>query len=243
MNNELTVLTKEFEGNGVGIIIENGEPLFELYSTGMALGYTKVARRKIYAQKDRIDKIVVNAEVKLYFINNLKFIDKVGLKKLISMSNTINKLHFIGWCKQNSFIEFNEVFSYTRKEIEFFNKLEEFLQPFGYKVKRQMIDGKYRYDGFVKELNLVIEFDENGHSDYDVNKEIERENYIFSKGYKLIRIVDNKSPMHNIGLVMKYIISHIYKQDDNIVSKVVVEKNKSVETYKQGKIYICIKNS
>lgn len=31
----------EFENNSVEIITENGKPLFELYSTGMALGHVK----------------------------------------------------------------------------------------------------------------------------------------------------------------------------------------------------------
>ena len=54
-----------FEGNDVEIIQnENGEPLFEIYSTGMALGYVTVAKGKVYPQKIRIDKIVKNAEIK-----------------------------------------------------------------------------------------------------------------------------------------------------------------------------------
>lgn len=55
-----------FEGNKVEIIKdENGNPLFEVYSTGMALGYVKYAKGKAYPQKDRIDKTVANAEITL----------------------------------------------------------------------------------------------------------------------------------------------------------------------------------
>ena len=55
-----------FEGNKVEIIQdENGNPLFEIYSTGMALGYVKYAKGKAYPQKDRIDKTVANAEITL----------------------------------------------------------------------------------------------------------------------------------------------------------------------------------
>lgn len=54
-----------FEGNAVEVVQdENGEPLFEIYSTGMALGYVTVAKGKVYPQKIRIDKIVKNAEIK-----------------------------------------------------------------------------------------------------------------------------------------------------------------------------------
>ena len=55
-----------FEGNKVEIIKdENGNPLFEISSTGMALGYVKYAKGKAYPQKDRIDKTVANAEITL----------------------------------------------------------------------------------------------------------------------------------------------------------------------------------
>lgn len=55
----------KFENNDVEIIQDkNGEPLFEIYSTGMALGYVTVAKGKVYPQKIRIDKIVKNAEIK-----------------------------------------------------------------------------------------------------------------------------------------------------------------------------------
>ena len=54
-----------FEHNEVEIIIgENGEPLFELYSTGKALGQTKIAKGKVYARKDRIEKNLENADIK-----------------------------------------------------------------------------------------------------------------------------------------------------------------------------------
>lgn len=56
----------QFEGNNVEIVQdENGNPLFEVYSTGMALGYITFAKGKAYPQKVRIDKIVENAEITL----------------------------------------------------------------------------------------------------------------------------------------------------------------------------------
>lgn len=53
-----------FEGNNVEVIVgKNGEPLFEIYSTGMALGHVKIAKGKAYPRKDRIDKNIKNAEI------------------------------------------------------------------------------------------------------------------------------------------------------------------------------------
>lgn len=54
----------QFEGTNVKIIQdENDNLLFELYSTGMALGYIKYAKDKPYPQKDRIDKILKNSDI------------------------------------------------------------------------------------------------------------------------------------------------------------------------------------
>ena len=42
--------------------------------------------------------------------------------------------------------------------------------------------------------------------------------------------------------ILDQAITRIYGEDDNIVDKVIVEKNKTVDSYSQGKIYICIRN-
>ena len=63
MKNELMM----FEGMGVQIILnEQGEPLFELYTTGMALGYADVKNGKAYPRKPRIEKVVKNAEISTF---------------------------------------------------------------------------------------------------------------------------------------------------------------------------------
>lgn len=58
-----------FEGNEVEIILnEKGEPLFEIYSTGMALGYinkrkNSVGKEYITPYKSRIDRVIESAEI------------------------------------------------------------------------------------------------------------------------------------------------------------------------------------
>ena len=57
-------LTTIFEGIQVEIITnEKGELLFEIYSTGMALGYKTEAKGKIYPHKLRIDNTIKNGEI------------------------------------------------------------------------------------------------------------------------------------------------------------------------------------
>ena len=62
---QTNLLTKQFEDKEVKIILDdNGEPLFELYSIGMALGYVKKnGVGKEYPKKDRIEKVMKNAEI------------------------------------------------------------------------------------------------------------------------------------------------------------------------------------
>lgn len=68
---ETNQLTNMFEGHKVDIIQENGQVLFELYSTGMALGYSRSdgksisdhGGQKLFPRKDRIDKILENADI------------------------------------------------------------------------------------------------------------------------------------------------------------------------------------
>ena len=42
--------------------------------------------------------------------------------------------------------------------------------------------------------------------------------------------------------ILDQVITRELGEDDNIVDKVIIEKNKSVNSYKDGKIYICIRN-
>jgi len=52
-----------FENKEVEIININNQPMFEIYSTGMALGYVTKAKSKEYPHKSRIDKTIKNAEI------------------------------------------------------------------------------------------------------------------------------------------------------------------------------------
>ena len=60
MKNELMI----FEESQVSMIVDaKGNVLFELYSTGMALGYVETKKGKLYARKPRIENTVKNAGI------------------------------------------------------------------------------------------------------------------------------------------------------------------------------------
>ena len=91
-----------FEGNEVKIIVnEKGEPLFELYSTGMALGYIKqnTINGKIYYQcrKDRVDKTIESAEIKPLVQDGLKYLNEEQLYDFMLEARTEKCKPFRKW--------------------------------------------------------------------------------------------------------------------------------------------------
>lgn len=97
--NNLTNITKEFEGTGVEIIInENGELEFELYSTGMALGQVKKnSMGKLYPRKDRIDDNVESAGITLCVHNGHKYLTEEMLYDLMLEMKTDKVKPFRKW--------------------------------------------------------------------------------------------------------------------------------------------------
>ena len=203
-----------FEGNQVEIILnEKEKPLFEIYSTGMALGYinkrkNSVGKEYITPYKSRIDKIIKNASIKKYIIGGKKFVDIEGLKNFISLCHTENKMEFINWLKQKGYINHNDVFLSTRKEIVFFDELEESLKHFNLKGIRQYHVLSYRVDYYIPSLNIAIEYDENDHSGYSYEAHEGRQKEIEQLlGCRFIRVTDNFNIGYNIGYVIKNIFS------------------------------------
>lgn len=204
----------DFEEMQVDILIEENENdeqiiLFELYSTGMALGHIKYNNTgKAYPRKDRIDRDIKNAEISTCVLNNKTFINLNNLKKFISISHTENKLKFIEWLVEKGFVSYDEVFDSTRKEILFLNELEESLKPFGIKGFRQYSILTYRIDYYIPSLNIAIEYDENNHKHYTHEAHEGREKEIKRKlGCRFIRVTDENNLGYNLGLVIKNIFN------------------------------------
>lgn len=93
----------EFEGVNVGVIQdENGEPLFELYSTGMALGYVKYNTvGKIYPRKDRINRVVENAEISTCVHDGHKYLTESQLYDFMLEARTDKCKPFRKWVVNN----------------------------------------------------------------------------------------------------------------------------------------------
>lgn len=198
-----------FEGNDVKVIEINGEPMFEIYSTGFALGYQdkRVSKGKTYItpRKDRINKVLKNAEISTVVHGEQAFVNITGLKKMVSMCHSKNKIRFINWLKENNFVQYDEVFASTTSEEIFMNNLEKIFSYMNLSIERQKIDNNYRLDGYIPELDVVIEYDENGHTHYNSEKEYEREMYIKNKYSYIVRVNDFSDVLDNVGIVVNKI--------------------------------------
>ena len=96
-----------FEGNDVEVIQnENGEPLFEIYSTGKALGYARSNGKsagehdvhpKLFPYKSRIDTVIHNAEITPCVRNEHKYINESQLYDFMLEARTDKCRIFRKW--------------------------------------------------------------------------------------------------------------------------------------------------
>ena len=125
-------LSKIFEGTPVEIITDkNGEPLFELYSTGMALGYSRTdgktmsvhGGQKLFPRKDRIDKVIENAEITGCVQGGHKYLTESQLYDFMFEAKTDKCKSFRKWVT-------NEVLPTIRKTGGYVNNAEKFTENY-----------------------------------------------------------------------------------------------------------------
>lgn len=197
VNKELELEVRAVEINGEGWLV--GKDVAE------ALGY-KNTRKAILDHVDIEDKDLHNIPTS-GGKQTVTIIKEKGVIRLIQKSKVKSleyKTDFINWLISNNLIS-DSVIIETRKEIEFLSTLEKILKPMNYSLQQQLVDGAYKLDGYISELDLVIEYDENGHKHYDQAKERIREAYIKNKYKHLIRVTDKTDLYTNIGIVMNKI--------------------------------------
>lgn len=120
-------ILKKFEATDVTIEIIDGVPMFELYSTGMALGYVKsnTVKGKKYFQcrKDRVDKTLKNAEIKPLVHDGLIFLNENQLYDFMFDAHTEKCKPFRKWVVEEVLPMINSTGGYveTDREEEFVN--------------------------------------------------------------------------------------------------------------------------
>lgn len=113
-----------FEDSDVEIITIDGIPHFELISTGMALGYTKKAKGKLYAREERIEQILKNAGIITVVHDGQRFLTKDMLYDFMFEAHTAKCKEFKEWLKLEVLPQIEETGGYveTDREAEFINK-------------------------------------------------------------------------------------------------------------------------
>ena len=93
MNNMISV----FENCEIQIVVENDAPLFEVYSTGMALGYITTTRGKSYPHKVRIEKVISNADIVPVVQGEQRFLTETQLYDFMLEARTDKCKPFRKW--------------------------------------------------------------------------------------------------------------------------------------------------
>lgn len=93
MNNMISV----FENCEIQIVVDNDAPLFEVYSTGMALGYITTTRGKSYPHKVRIEKVISNADIVPVVQGEQRFLTETQLYDFMLEARTDKCKPFRKW--------------------------------------------------------------------------------------------------------------------------------------------------
>ena len=130
-----------FEGSNVEIITdEKGEPLFELYSTGMALGYTnKNSVGMIYPRKERIEKILINAEINACVHNGHIYLTESQLYDFMLETKTDKCKSFRKWVSAEVLPQIRKTGGYIPRSEE--DSDEDFLRKAVF-IAQKTIDKK-----------------------------------------------------------------------------------------------------
>lgn len=87
------------------------------------------------------------------------------------------------------------------QQLWYYLRAKRFL---GLKFKRQVPIGKYIVDFLCLDYKIAIELDGSGHlEDKQIEYDSKRDEYIKSRGYRIIRILDNE--LKDIESVLEYI--------------------------------------
>ena len=193
----------------------------------------KVVAAKTIAEIHRVKLIVINASINKLIINNrlyknIDYIDCVDnnligtnhAKKFFLLSESgykilINSMNLIKSQVVKDFLsqyfdchDCVDIKEHKRKEVIFFDFLDQLLKPINLHVHRQFNVMNYRLDGYIKELNLAIEYDENAHKHYTYSQQEGRQKEIEDiLGCSFVRLNDFDTNEYNAGLIFKNIIN------------------------------------
>lgn len=108
----------KFENTPIDIQKINGVTMFGLYSVGMALGYAKTAKGKVYPFKNRIDKVAENAEISAVVHGVQPYITESQLYDFMLEARTDKCRAFRKWLTNEVLPQLNHTGTYTMPKKE-----------------------------------------------------------------------------------------------------------------------------
>lgn len=159
------IITKQFENTGVEIILnEQGEPLFELYSTGMAIGQVKISKGTAYPRKDRIDQNVINAEISTVVRDGKQYLTESMLYDLMLEAKTDKCRTFRKWLtndvlptlrKTGSYIIQNNQLEEVNKQIMYLKSIVEEFEMATERAREQYKPSHKRKLNYNKSIKML----------------------------------------------------------------------------------------
>ena len=104
---------------------KTGLPMFEIYSTGMALGYAKTAKGKQYPRTERIDKTIKIADISTVVHDGQLFMNENQLYDFMFEAHTEKCKPFRKWVVEEVLPMINKTGGYVETDME-----EEFVNNY-----------------------------------------------------------------------------------------------------------------
>lgn len=107
-----------FENKEVKVEVIKGHTMFEIYSTGMALGQIKTAKGNTYPRKERINENIRSAEITTVVHNGQQFINESQLYDLMLEMKTDKVKPFRKWITTDVLPTINKTGGYVESNHE-----------------------------------------------------------------------------------------------------------------------------
>lgn len=187
---------------------DNDEVFMTAEQLGNVLEYShprqsinKIARRNPMLHEERFS-VVTDLEASDEKVYSTRLFNKHGIKAIVQLSKKPNKIK----TPILEYLGYSVFYDIERNEHKHLGTIVDAFRIRN--TKREYPIGEYRTDLTFIDEKIVVECDEYGHKDYCPFAEKERELYLESQGYTIIRF--NPSVKHfSIGLVIADIMDAI----------------------------------
>lgn len=150
-------ILKKFETTDVTIEVINGVPMFELYSTGMALGYSrKNSVGKSYPRNSRIDTTCKNAGIKPCVHRGHSFLNENQLYDFMFEAHTDKCKPFRKWVVEEVLPMINSTGAYVEQGREK-EMMENYFSGLSEDVKEIVFEDLRKNNKLLQEKNAELQ--------------------------------------------------------------------------------------